>query len=111
VLHAAVLQVQRVRVTLAAIADDGHLLRLDQVDVGITIVIDAHGLPLRGKAGCCWLQWGDEKPAWPRAAGRPSKGCRTLLPEPFLYQCPGTRGGTRQKVRPLASPFAGLPCC
>jgi hypothetical protein len=28
---------------LAAIADDGDLLALDQVDVGITIVVDAHG--------------------------------------------------------------------
>jgi hypothetical protein len=30
-------------VALAAIADDGHLLRLDQADVGVTIVIDTHG--------------------------------------------------------------------
>ena len=43
-LHAGVAQVQRVRVALAAVADDGHLLALDQVDVGITIVIDAHGM-------------------------------------------------------------------
>ena len=43
VLDAGIAQVQRVRVALAAVADDGHLLALDQVDVGITIVIDAHG--------------------------------------------------------------------
>src|SRR3546814_16040462 len=30
---------------LAAVADDRHLLRLDQVHIGITIVIDAHGGP------------------------------------------------------------------
>ncbi len=32
---------------LASIADDGDLLGLDQVEVGITIIIDAHGLSLR----------------------------------------------------------------
>ena len=42
VLAAGIAQVQRVRMPLAAVADDGHLLALDQVDVGITIVIDAH---------------------------------------------------------------------
>ena len=30
-------------VALAAIADDGDLLALDQIDVGVAIVIDAHG--------------------------------------------------------------------
>jgi hypothetical protein len=30
------------RVTLAAIADDGDLLALDQIEIGIPIVIDAH---------------------------------------------------------------------
>jgi hypothetical protein len=29
-------------VALAAIADDGDLLGLDEADVGITIIIDAH---------------------------------------------------------------------
>ena len=29
---------------LAAIADDGDLLALDQIDIGIAIVIDPHGL-------------------------------------------------------------------
>jgi hypothetical protein len=29
-------------VTLAAVADDGDALSLDQVDVGVAIVIDAH---------------------------------------------------------------------
>ena len=41
-LHAGIAQVQRVGVALAAVADHGHLLALDQIDVGITIVIDAH---------------------------------------------------------------------
>jgi hypothetical protein len=31
---------------LAAIADDQNLLALDQLDVGITIVIDAHRISL-----------------------------------------------------------------
>jgi len=44
---AAVLQVQRVSMALAAVADDGDVLPLDQVNVGIAIIIDAHGvLPL-----------------------------------------------------------------
>ena len=30
------------RVTLAAIADDGDLLGLDEIEIGIPIVIDAH---------------------------------------------------------------------
>src|SRR4249919_2012563 len=32
------------RVALAAIADDGDLLSLDQIEIGIPIVIDAHEL-------------------------------------------------------------------
>ena len=39
---ARIAQVQRVRVALAAIADDGDLLTLDQIEIGIPIVIDAH---------------------------------------------------------------------
>src|SRR5258707_12655511 len=30
-------------VTLAAVADDGHLLAFDQVDVGVAIIVNAHG--------------------------------------------------------------------
>jgi hypothetical protein len=30
-------------VALAAVADDGDLLALDEIDVGVAIVIDAHG--------------------------------------------------------------------
>ena len=44
VLDAGVAQVQRVRVALAAVADDGDLLALDQVQVGVAIVINTHGL-------------------------------------------------------------------
>ena len=40
---AGIAQVEGVGVALAAIADDGDLLALDQVDVGVAIVIDAHG--------------------------------------------------------------------
>src|SRR5262249_26936075 len=32
-------------VTLAAVADDGDLLALDQIDVGVAIVINAHDFP------------------------------------------------------------------
>jgi hypothetical protein len=33
---------------LAAIADDGDLLALDQVQVGVTVVINTHGLTPTG---------------------------------------------------------------
>ena len=42
---AAVLKVVGMGVSLAAVADDGHLPALDQTDVGIAVVIDAHGCP------------------------------------------------------------------
>jgi hypothetical protein len=41
-LDAGILQVQRVGVTLTAIADDDDLFALDQVQVGITIIINSH---------------------------------------------------------------------
>ena len=55
VFRPAVTQVQRMRVALAAIADDGHVLVLDQVDVAVAIIIDAHGalVPLLAFAGVC----------------------------------------------------------
>jgi hypothetical protein len=41
-------------VTLAAIADDGYLLALDQIDVGVAIIVNAHGpLPLLRPGGRC----------------------------------------------------------
>ena len=43
VLHAGVAQVEGVGMALAAVADDGDLLALDEIDVGIAIVIDTHG--------------------------------------------------------------------
>lgn len=39
-------QVQRVGVATAAVADDGDLLVLDEIDVAIPVVIDAHWFPL-----------------------------------------------------------------
>ena len=42
VLDAGILEVQRMRAALAAIADDGDLLALDEIEIGIAIVIDAH---------------------------------------------------------------------
>ena len=41
--HAAVLEVVGVAEALAAVADHGDLLALDQVQVGVGIVVDAHG--------------------------------------------------------------------
>src|SRR3546814_1548772 len=42
--HAAVAQILRMGVTLAAIADDGDLLALDEVLVGVAIVVNLHSL-------------------------------------------------------------------
>ena len=53
VLDAAILEVQRVRVTLAAVADDRDLLALDEIDVGITIVINAHGFLCSSRSVLC----------------------------------------------------------
>ena len=39
-----VAQVQRMGVALAAVADDGDLLALDQVQVGVAVVVNTHGL-------------------------------------------------------------------
>ena len=44
VLDAAIAQIERVRMALAAVADDGDLLALDQVQVGVAVVVNAHGL-------------------------------------------------------------------
>ena len=44
VLHAGIAHVQHMGMALRAVADDGHLLALDEIDIGIPIVIDAHFL-------------------------------------------------------------------
>jgi len=42
VLDARIAKVERVRMALAAIADNGDLLGLDQIDVGIAVIIHTH---------------------------------------------------------------------
>ena len=61
VLDAGILEVQRMRVALAAVADDRDLLALDEIEVGIAIVIDAHVTfpswltsDARGFRPACW---------------------------------------------------------
>ncbi len=54
VLRPRIAQVEGMGMALAAIAENGNLLVLDQVDVAVTIVIDAHGGLLPG-----WLMDGD----------------------------------------------------
>ncbi len=41
-LHAGIVQIERVGVALAAVADDGDLLALDQVQVGVAVVVNTH---------------------------------------------------------------------
>ncbi len=43
-LHAAVAHIEEMRMTLAAVADHRHLLGLDQIEVGVSIVIHTHVL-------------------------------------------------------------------
>ena len=45
--HAAVLEVVGMAEALAAIADHGHALALDQVQIGVGVVVDAHRAGLR----------------------------------------------------------------
>src|ERR1700730_6488397 len=42
VLHARIAKVERMRMALAAIADDGDLLALDEIDVSIPVIINTH---------------------------------------------------------------------
>ena len=41
-LHAGIVEILRVRMTLRAVADDRHLLALDQRQVGVLFVVDLH---------------------------------------------------------------------
>src|SRR5215510_3571892 len=54
VLDAGIAQIERMGVALTAIADDGDLLALDQIDVGVAVVVNAHVA----------------HPCWDQAAGR-----------------------------------------
>ncbi len=44
-LHAGFLQVVGVGMALGAVADDGHMLALDEGQVGVFVVVDLHGFP------------------------------------------------------------------
>jgi hypothetical protein len=47
-------------VALAAIADDGDLLALDQVQVGVAIVVNTHEIyPLIEALGLPWALWSE----------------------------------------------------
>ena len=48
VLDAAVAHVEHMGVALAAVADDGDLLALDEIEIGVPIVIDAHVMSFAG---------------------------------------------------------------
>ena len=81
--HAAVLQVVGMAEALAAIADHGHALALDQVQIGVGVVVDAHQAGLRSSSlvggaaphGFCGVAvlWGSSAP---RSAVRDGRGSR-----------------------------------
>ena len=66
VLDAGIAQIERMGMALAAIADDGDLLALDQVDVGVAIVINAHD--------CCPLLLAA---SWASIAPQPDQGAQS----------------------------------
>ena len=85
VLDAAVAQVERVGMALAAVADDGDLLALDQVQVGVAIVVNTHGLnPYLG------LLLGHFLTRHGRACPRRAFICRSVDSKTWM---PGTRPG------------------
>ena len=65
-LDAAVLQIEGMGVALAAVADDGDFLALDQIDVGVPIVINAHLL--------CFPRLAAGRPIWRLSDARPGNG-------------------------------------
>src|SRR6516165_3328667 len=57
-LHTGIAEVQSMRMALAAIADDGDFLALDEVDISIPIIIDAHGFKASSFFSGLWpLGW------------------------------------------------------
>ena len=79
VLDAGIAQIQRMGMALAAIADDGDLLALDQVQVGVAVVVNAHDhYPPPG---------GDFRGLAERSSGREDPG--TSAVEPRVTSLPG----------------------
>ena len=74
ILDAAVAHVEHMGVALAAIADDRDFLALDEIEIGITIVIDAHVSVLRWRFQTLFWNWRRIKPG-----ARP--GCWAFLRE------------------------------
>src|SRR4029077_7366734 len=82
-LDPGVAQIERMGMALAAIADDGDLLALDQVQVGVTIVVNTHvSHPYSGRF------------LWPRIfpvlllgsmrrRHKPGNACQGLAPHPL----------------------------
>ena len=69
VLDAGIAQIERMGMALAAIADDGDFLALDQVQVGIPVVINAHITPVAA-LGRSVTAWRHEWPERQSAAGK-----------------------------------------
>src|SRR6185437_2159727 len=77
--HAGIAQVERVGVTLAAVADNGDLLALDQVQVGVAIVINTHDAPLRYRVKSAML------------LGRPDTADKARMPLKIGLKSPSAR--------------------
>ena len=71
-VHTRILQVERMGMTLRAVADDGDLLALDQLEVGVLVVENFHG------NGNPWSV-DSGRPTSPRARPRPGKSKKRHL--------------------------------
>ena len=95
-VHAAVLQVQRVRVPLRSVAEHGHLLRADQREVGVLVVEHLSSLALLSHAD---LSGADSQLAVCRAQA--SARARTLrarsTPEPRVFRPSRKRANQRRR--------------
>ncbi len=109
VLHAGFAHVEHMGMALRAVADDRDLLALDEVDVGILIIIDAHfGVPYMsgrpapaGARAPDWLIW----PAKPMR--KPSRRARPIRQRKFGEMGPlACLSSTSATARPAAAaPF------
>src|SRR5262249_36505104 len=89
VLDAGVLQVQRMGVALAAVANDADLLSLDQIEISVAIVIDTHGRSpfwwrLTDHARLCVKRRRNTPTPLKNAAGFYGDGCPETSPETMI---------------------------
>ena len=101
-LHAGIPEVEGVGVALAAVADDDDLLALDQVDVGVAIVIDAHGRFVPSRSGAI-----APRLAFSAGARAPSRFSAAACSEQSSAGKVAGSGNSHAGAAPRASPGRG----